>query len=119
MNAAYIDEMVSKSLAGERSVYVGHVPAPECYIQSIRQRFLDKRIEPALRTVIIEPCIAHLVHLPAGTHMVYFVTEDDPLNVLYDLSCESFGAAWDADESTCQYIDLGFRSDDVLAIAAA
>jgi len=119
MNAAYNDEMVSKSLAGERSVYLGHVPDPECYIQSIRQRFLDKRIEPALRTVIIEPHIVHLEDLPAGTHMVYFVTEDDPLSVFYDPSSESFGAAWGPDESTGQYVDLGFRSDDVLAMAAA
>jgi hypothetical protein len=119
MNAAYIDEVVSNSLAGERSLYVHHVPDPERYVQSIRQRFLDKRIEPALRTVIIEPHIVHLVDLPAGTHIVYFVTEDDPLSVFYDPSCESFGAAWGPDESTGQYIDLGFRSDDVLAMAAA
>lgn len=76
-------------------------------------------IEPALRTVIVEPHIVHLVDLPAGTHMVYFVTEDNPLSVFYDPSSESFGAAWGPDESTGQYLDLGFRSDDVLDIAAA
>jgi hypothetical protein len=119
MNAAYIDEMVSKSLAGERSVYVGHVPDPERYVQFIHQRFLDKRIEPILRAIIIEPHIVHFVNLPAGTHMVYFVTEDNPVSVFYDPSCESFGAAWGPDESTGEYIDLGFRSDDVLAMAAA
>lgn len=119
MNAAYIDEVVSKSLAGERSVYVHHVPDPERYVQSIRQGFLDKRIVPALRTVIIQPHIVHLVNLPAGTHMVYFVTEDDLQSVFYDPSSESFGAALGPDESTGQYIDLGFRSDDVLAMAAA
>ena len=119
MNAAYVDEVVSKSLAGERSLYVSHVADPEQYVQSIHQHFLDKRIVPALRTIIIQPHIVHLVDLPAGTHTVYFVTEDNPLSVFYDPSSESFGAAWGPDESTGQYLDLGFRSDDVLDIAAA
>jgi hypothetical protein len=119
MNAAHIDEVVSKSLTGERSVYVHHVPDPERYVESIRQRFLEKRIVPVLRAVPIQPHVVHLVDLPAGTHMVYFVTEDDPQSVFYDPSSESFGAAWGPDESTGQYIDLGFRSGDVLAMAAA
>lgn len=118
MNAAYVDEVVSKSLAGERSLYVSHVADPERYVQSIRQHFLDKRIVPALRTIIIQPHIVHLVDLPAGMHTVYFVTEDDLQSVFYDPASESFGAAWGPDESTGQYIDLGFRSDDVLAMAA-
>lgn len=119
MNPAYVDKVVSSSLAGERSLYVSHVADPERYVQSIRQYFLDKRIVPTLRTIIIQPHIVHLVDLPAGTHTVYFVTEDDLQSVFYDPASESFGAALGPDESTGQYIDLGFRSDDVLAMAAA
>ena len=89
MNAAYVDEVVSKSLAGERSLYVSHVADPERYVQSIRQHFLDKRIVPALRTIIIQPHIVHLVDLPAGMHTVYFVTEDDLQSVFYDPASES------------------------------
>jgi len=49
---------------------------------------------------------------------VYFVTDDDMQSVFYDPASESFGAALGPDEDTGQYIDLGFRSDDVLAMAA-
>jgi hypothetical protein len=59
-----------------------------------------------------------LVDLPAGMHKVYFVTDDDMQSVFYDPASESFGAALGPDEDTGQYIDLGFRSDDVLAMAA-
>ena len=119
MNPTLVDELVAASLNGERSVYAHHVPDPKEYVESIHRRFLSQRIVPTLRAITIQPYVAGLLELPVGTHSVYFVSEGSPHNVFYDPFHKSFGAAWGPDAETGEYLDLGFRSADVLEMASA
>jgi hypothetical protein len=119
MNPTEIDALVEQSLAGLRSVYVHHVPDPQSYVESIRLRFIEKRVSATPRFVVIEPHISHLVSLPPGEHQFYFVTDDDPQSVFFDPNCNLFGCAWGPELPSLRYVDLGFRSKDVLEMASA
>lgn len=119
MNPALVDELVAVSLNGERSVYARHVPDPQEYVESIHRRFVSQRIVPALRDITIQPHVAGLLGLPAGTHSVYFVSDGSPLSVFYAPFHKLFGAAWGPDAETGEFLDLGFRSTDVLEMASA
>ena len=119
MNSDEIDALVEQSLAGPRSVYVGHVPDPEQHVEGIRSRFLAHRVVPVARAVLIEPHVSLLLGLREGEHTVYFVTDDEPQSVFLDPATNLFGCAWGPEAHTLRYVDLGFRSEDVLEVASA
>lgn len=119
MELAFLERRIELSLCGERSVYVRQaVKDPSEYISRVRQRFESERIKPMLRTVALERDVASLDRL-SGDYSVYFVTEGDPLSVFFDPISNCFGAAWGPELGTGRYVDLGFRSDDVLEMASA
>ena len=92
---------------------------PVEYVAAIHSRFLAKRIQPIRRSVVIEPHVADRLGLPVGDHPVYFVSEDDPQSVFYDPATNLFGCAWGPQLPDLRYVDLGFRSEDVLEMASA
>lgn len=119
MNAASISSLVDKSLAGPREIYTAQASDPAEYVSSIKMRFVEKRIAPKVGMVLIERHVMHLLGLPEGEHVVYFVTMDDPQSVFFDPNTNSFGCAWGPDSESGRFVDLGFRSADVLAMASA
>lgn len=119
MKSTDIEALVDESLSGPRTVYANHVPNPREYIESIRLRFIEKRITPFARPVVIESHVSQRVGIPEGDHTVYFVTDDDPQSVFFDPKTNLFGCAWGPEQASGRYIDLGFRSIDVLEMASA
>ncbi|MES2386095.1 MAG: hypothetical protein V4593_16220 [Pseudomonadota bacterium] len=119
MSPASISALVEESLLGPREVYGHEAAEGAAHVSSIRTRFVERRIMPELRPVFVEAHITHLVGLPEGEHVVYFVTQDDPQSVFFDPHTESFGCAWGPEAGSGRFVDLGFRSFDVLAMASA
>jgi hypothetical protein len=119
MDTVSLSELVERSLAGPREVFIPSGVEASAYVDGILSRFLSGRIAPDSRSVQVRSHIVHLVGLPEGEHTVYFVTDDDPQSVFYDPHSGSFGCAWGPDAESGRYVDLGFRSFDVLAMAAA
>jgi hypothetical protein len=112
-----IAQLVDQSLAESRDF------APfdwnSAHGDDVRAQFLSERIVPELREVKVEAHVALLIGLAEGKHSVYFVTDSDPQSVFYDPHTKSFGSAWGPEKTSGEYVDLGFRSADVLAMAVA
>lgn len=111
--------MVEASLAGERDACTPGPGSVEERIASATSWFNARRITPVPRTVNVPEHVAQFVGGPTGARLVYFVTEDDPQSVFYDEVTGSFGAAWGPDVESGEYIDIGQRSPDPLALAFA
>jgi hypothetical protein len=116
MTAAEVDALVDASLCGGRTVYTGGITDPERYVADLEAQFRAERITPELRSVFVERAVLNL--LP-GERRVYFVSDSDPHSVFFDPQTRSFGCAWGPQVSDLKYIDLGFRSVDVLEMLSA
>jgi hypothetical protein len=88
-----IDRLVDDSLAGNRSVFVGHVPDPSQYIASLESTFRAQRVAPEPQEVIVEHEVSEPRLFP-GRRIVYFVCRADPHSVFFDPQTQSFGCAW-------------------------
>jgi hypothetical protein len=118
MQPADIDQLVDSSLSGTRSVYTGHVPDSSALLTELESAFRLHRIPPELQIVILEREVVE-PHLIPGPRTVYFVCRSDPHSVFFDPETQSFGCAWGPELPDLKYIDLGFRSKDVLEMLSA
>jgi hypothetical protein len=118
MNSSEIESLVDASLSGARSVYTGHVTDPAGYIVELLRRFNATRIAPTSESVLLERDVYGL-GLSPGTRTVYFVNHSDPQSVFFDPETHSFGCAWGPELPNFRYVDLGFRSQDVLEVFSA
>lgn len=118
MNTAALEALVLLSLDGPRSVHTGHVANPAAYIEDLRRKFLEGRVEGESETVFLERPAIGVIDAP-GPRQVYMVCRSDPQSVFWDPATRSFGCAWGPELPALRYIDLGFRSKDVLEMLAA
>ena len=118
MNTATIEALVLLSLNGPRTVHTGHVADPAAYIANLRAKFLENRVASESEIVFLErPAIG--VSDNPGQRQVYMVCRADPQSVFWDPATESFGCAWGPELPELRYVDLGFRSQDVLEMLSA
>ena len=113
-----IDARVETSLAGTRGVHTGHVADTAEYIAELDRKFRAARVFPELGCVVLEREVYGLEASP-GEHTVFFVCRCDPQSVFFDPKTQSFGCAWGPELPDLKYVDLGFRSQDVLEMLAA
>ena len=118
MQPSEVDRLVESSLAGSRSVFTGHVADPGAYLAELESTFRADRIAPDLQVVILEREVVE-PRLMRGTRTVYFVSRGEPHSVFFDPETQSFGCAWGPALPDGKYIDLGFRSEDVLEMLSA
>jgi hypothetical protein len=118
MNAHEVDALVEASLAGARSVHTGHVTDAAAYVAELDRKFRAARVFPEPGNVVLEREAYGLGASP-GEHAVFFVCRSDPQSVFFDPKSRSFGCAWGPDLPDLKYIDLGFRSQDVLEMLSA
>jgi hypothetical protein len=113
-----IDAIVEASLAGARSVHTGHVPDPAAYIAELDARFRATRVTPEPGRVTLER-EAYGLNISPGERTVHFVNYSEPQSVFFDSETQSFGCAWGPELPDLKYVDLGFRSQDVLEMLSA
>ena len=89
----------------------GHDADPTA-IQRTREDFDSSLIAPVAGLIEVEPHIADVLNLQAGSRAVWFVTKHATQRVFVDDSSGLFGVAWGPDVTTGRYSDLGIRSDD-------
>ena len=118
MKPADIDALVNASLEGPRSVHTGHVGDPKSYVAKIEAEFCAKRVPPELEVVVLEREVAE-PRLSPGLRDVYMICRSDPQSVFFDPETMSFGCAWGPQLPDMKYVDLGFRSQDVLEMLSA
>jgi hypothetical protein len=118
MEADEIDQLVDFSLGGTRSVHVGHVQDATAYICALESAFRTNRIAPESQVVYLERTVDEPPLAP-GPRRVYIVCRSDPNSVFFDPDTQSFGCAWGPELPDLRYIDLGFRSYDVLEMLSA
>ena len=118
MKLTDIEQLVDSSLGGSRSVYIGHVSDPSAYLAELESRFRAHRIAPELQVVTLEREVME-PQLASGPRTVYFVCRSEPQSVFFDPETQSFGSAWGPELPDLKYIDLGFRSKDVLEMFSA
>jgi hypothetical protein len=118
MQPSAVDMLVESSLKGARSVHTGHVPDPVAYVAGLESKFRANRIAPEPEVVLLKREVPSL-QLAPGPRTVYFVCRSDPQSVFFDPQTQSFGCAWGPELPDLTYIDLGFRSEDVLEMLSA
>jgi hypothetical protein len=118
MNPHEVDALVEASLAGARSVHTGHVADAAAYVAELDGKFRAARVFPEPARVVLERDSYGLEASP-GEHAVFFVCRSEPRSVFFDPKSQSFGCAWGPELPDLKYIDLGFRSQDVLEMLSA
>ena len=99
-------------------MHTGHVADPAAYIASLRAKFLEHRVAAEPETVFLERPAVGVSDTP-GQRQVYMVCRSEPQSVFWDPVTKNFGCAWGPELPELRYIDLGFRSQDVLEMLSA
>jgi hypothetical protein len=81
-------------------------------IEQVREDFDASMIPPELGSIDVEPHIARVLGIEAGSRIVWFVTKLATHRVFVDDSAGLFGVAWGPMTLTDRYVDLGFRTGD-------
>jgi hypothetical protein len=69
---------------------------------------------PVKDWIVVDNFHAKNLDIPAGKHLVWFVTRTDPQSVFWDEYSGLFGTCWGPNLKSGAYEDLGYRSDDPL-----
>jgi hypothetical protein len=87
------------------------------YSESDRLQFREACLQtPVKDWITVDGFHAKNLNISAGKHLVWFITRLDPQSVFWDEHSDSFGACWGPDLKSGTYEDLGFRSDDPVAV---
>lgn len=80
-------------------------------IDRVRKEFDRCLISPEIGSIEVEPPIAAVLSIDAGSRSVWFITKPTIQRVFVDDESGLFGVAWGPDSSG-RYVDLGFRTED-------
>lgn len=105
-------QLVTAARARSTRVWVPGHDADPAAIQQARKEFDSSSISPVAGSIEVEPHIAGVLNVEAGSRVVWFITSCATQRVFVDDSSGLFGVAWGPDSTTGRYIDLGIRTDD-------
>jgi hypothetical protein len=109
-----VEKIVSAARASSSRQWVPGADGDPRAIQKACADFDLSRVAPEAGFVLVEEHLAPVLGTSAGPHRVWFITGLASQRVFLDEETGKFGLAWGPDSVTGNYVDLGFRTDDLI-----